>query len=372
MHLFVDISCHGFGHLAQTAPVLNALRRRLPQLELTIRCGLPRERIARRIRDDFTHLDQASDFGLVMSSALDVDTPASLAAYRAFHADWEARTAREAQYLAKLAPDLVLSNVSYLALAGAQRAGIRNVAMCSLNWAGITAPYFRDVADFGEIHAQMLAAYRGADAFLRLTPGMEMPELDNVRTIGPVAQPGENKRAALPTSNRIVLVAMGGVGAPLPADWPALPGVLWIVSANSGLERSDVFTLENTGLSANDLIASADCVITKAGYGTFVEAAASGTPLLYVARPDWPEEAAIATWLGEVGKCARISRAQFERGDFGDLLLRLMAGPRPRPVELTGVAQAADFIAARLATRPASGSGTGGEGMQPRISEEAP
>ena len=240
MHLFVDISSHGFGHLAQTAPVLNALRQRLPELELTLRCGLPRERIARRIHGEFTHLAEASDFGLVMKSALEVDVPASLAAYREFHADWDARVAREAELLAKLAPDLVLSNVSYLALAGAKRAGIPSLALCSLNWAGIAAPYFRDAPDFAAIHAQMLAAYRGADAFLRLTPGMDMPELDNVVTIGPVAQPGENKRHLLPQDTRIVLVAMGGVGVKLPANWPVLPGVTWIVPRNSGLERADV------------------------------------------------------------------------------------------------------------------------------------
>jgi UDP:flavonoid glycosyltransferase YjiC (YdhE family) len=177
---------------------------------------------------------------------------------------------------------------------------------------------------------------------------MEMPELDNVRTVGPVAQPGENKRAGLPAATHLVLVAMGGVGATLPAAWPALPGITWIVAENSGLERDDVLAIERTGLSVSDLIASVDCVITKAGYGTFVEAAANGTPLLYIARPDWPEEAALATWLGSVGKCARISRARFERGDFGDLLLRMMAGPRPRPVQLTGIAEAATFIAARL------------------------
>lgn len=348
MHLFVDISSHGFGHLAQTAPVLNALRQRLPELELTLRCGLPRERIARRIHGEFTHLAEASDFGLVMKSALEVDVPASLAAYREFHADWDARVAREAELLAKLAPDLVLSNVSYLALAGAKRAGIPSLALCSLNWAGIAAPYFRDAPDFAAIHAQMLAAYRGADAFLRLTPGMDMPELDNVVTIGPVAQPGENKRHLLPQDTRIVLVAMGGVGVKLPANWPVLPGVTWIVPRNSGLERADVLTLESTGLSVSDLIASVDCVITKAGYGTFVEAAASGTPLMYVARPDWPEEAALATWHGMVSKSARISRAQFEQGSFGETLERLMSGRRPRLVELIGIAQAADLIAARL------------------------
>jgi len=361
MHLFVDISSHGFGHLAQTAPVLNALRQRLPQLKLTLRSGLQRERIARRIAGDFTHLAEASDFGLVMKSALEVDVPASLAAYREFHADWAARVEREAELLGKLAPDLVLSNVSYLALAGAKHAGIPALALCSLNWAGIAAPYFRDVPDFPAIHAQMLAAYRGAAAFLRLTPGMDMPELDNVETIGPVAQPGETKRDVLPPGTRLVLVAMGGVGVRLPDNWPVLSGVTWIVARDSGLDRADILTLESTGLSVSDLIASVDCVITKAGYGTFVEAAASGTPLLYVARPDWPEEAALATWHGMVSKSARISRAQFEQGDFGELLERLMSGRRPRPVELTGIAQAADLISAHLPS-PASGGGAGGEG----------
>jgi len=350
MHLFVDISSHGYGHLAQTAPVLNALRQRLPLLQLTIRCGLPRERIARRVAGDFTHLPEASDFGLVMKSALEVDGPASIQAYRDFHADWEARVAREAWTLAAIAPDLVLSNVSYLALAGARQAGIPALALCSLNWADIAAPYFRATADFPAIHAQMLAAYRGAEAFLRLTPGMEMPDLGNAVSIGPVAQPGENKRALLklPPHQRVVLVAMGGVGVRLPATWPKLDEVIWLVPQGSGLERNDVSALEETGLSVSDLIASVDCVLTKAGYGTFVEAAASGTPLLYVERPDWPEEAALATWHARVSKSARISRAQFEQGAFGEALRQLISAARPEPVALTGIAQAADFLAARL------------------------
>ena len=373
MRLFADISSHGFGHLAQTAPVLNALRQRLPGLQLTIRCGLPRERVARRIAGEFTHLAEASDFGLVMKSALDVDVPASLAAYREFHANWETRVAREAEQLATIAPDLVLSNVSYLTLAGARQANIPALAMCSLNWAGIAAPYFRDAPEFAAIHAQMLAAYRGADAFLRLTPGMDMPELGKVVIVGPVAQPGDNKRHLLPRDTDLVLVAMGGVGKKLPLNWPMLPDVTWIIAQDSGLERTDVLTIESTGLSVSDLIASVDCVITKAGYGTFVEAAASGTPLLYVARPDWPEEAALATWHGTVSKSARISRAHFEQGSFGEMLEHLMSARRPRPIELSGIAQAADLIAARLVKFPSPhGRGARGEGTAPRIPEEAP
>lgn len=41
MHLFVDISSHGFGHLAITAPALNALAELAPDLRLTVRSGVP-------------------------------------------------------------------------------------------------------------------------------------------------------------------------------------------------------------------------------------------------------------------------------------------------------------------------------------------
>jgi hypothetical protein len=198
MHLYVDISGHGFGHLAQTAPVLNALRERLPQLRLTLRCALPRDRLSRRVRGEFTHIATASDFGLIMKSALDVDLPATLAAYQEWHKDWEALVEREARRLTELAPDGVLSNVSYLALAAAHRAGIPAIGLGSLHWAAICAAYFRDEPAFRPIHDQMLAAYGSADAFLRLTPGMAMTDLPRVIDVGPVAEARRTQRAALP------------------------------------------------------------------------------------------------------------------------------------------------------------------------------
>lgn len=51
MHLLATIYAHGFGHLGQSAPVLNALRRRLPALHLTVASTLPEARLR---RDMFT------------------------------------------------------------------------------------------------------------------------------------------------------------------------------------------------------------------------------------------------------------------------------------------------------------------------------
>src|SRR6185369_17691829 len=124
LHLFVDISSHGFGHLAITAPMLNALAAMAPGLRLTVRSGLPLHKLRQRIRPPFELIAATSDFGYVMIDATRIDRPASAAAYRRAHADWSARVAEEARFLAGQQPDLVLTNVSYLPLAGAAQAGI--------------------------------------------------------------------------------------------------------------------------------------------------------------------------------------------------------------------------------------------------------
>lgn len=336
-HLFVDISSHGLGHLAQVAPVLNALRDARPDLRLTIRSGLPREHLALRIAGNFDHICEATDFGFVMQNALDVDLVASAERYREFHADWPNRVQREAATLATLAPDAVLTDVAYLPLAGAAVAGIPAFALCSLNWADLVDHYFRRKSWLAPIHQQILSAYRSARAFLRTTPGMPMLDLNNVVTIGPVASPPAFDRAevarrlGLPADHRWVLVALGGFDFPLPVeDWPARADILWL--RPEALPGGDV--------PINELLAVADAVITKPGYGTFTEAAVHGVPLLYLRRPDWPEEACLIDWLHGHARAAEISRDQALRGDLLpalDALWALPASPRPAA---TGIAQA--------------------------------
>lgn len=360
-HLFVDISSHGFGHLAQTAPVLNALRAHLPALRLTIRCGLPRERLALRIQGDFEHIPSASDFGLVMNSPLDVGRAASLARYRAFHADWEAQVNGYAQLLAQYQPDWMLANISYLALAAAARAHVPATALCSLNWAEIFYPYCAQAADAGAMREQMMAAYHSAETFLRITPGMDMPALINLISVGPIARQGQYRRAdlnhalGLHTSKRVALVAMGGIGVRLsPTTWPSHPDLLWIVPQSAGLRRMDVIALESIDMDFSDLIASCDCVMTKSGYGTFVEATAAGTPVLYVERPDWPEEPCLVAWLHQYNHALGIKREQFEQGNFGTAIWDLACGARATPIAPSGIEQAAEYLLARLQSRRAA------------------
>lgn len=348
MHLFADISSHGLGHLAIAAPILNALARTLPGVRLTIRSGLSYAKLRGRIDTPFDHLGAASDFGFVMQDAIRVDLTASAEAYRRAHTDWPRRVAEEAALLRALAPDLVLSNVSYLPLAGAVEAGIPAMAVCSLNWADLFGHHF-GTTDWGHpIHGEMLAAYRSAGAFLRIMPGMPMAALGNVRVVGPVAAPG--RRHDLPfAGDRTVLISMGGVATRLPLeDWPRIPGVRWLVPGEWDCRHPDAVAQEALGLPFADLLASADAVLTKPGYGIFVEAACAGVPVLFQRRENWPEQDSLIDWLRGNARAVELAPAQLLGGDIEDDLQSVWQQRRPERPRPTGNDEAAALIREHL------------------------
>ena len=366
-HLVISISSNGFGHVAQTAPILNLLHQRMPQLRLTVRSAVPLAHLRSRIHVPFAHLPSEGDIGMVMSSALDIRIEESCAAYRAFHADWDARVTDEARLLRDLGADMVLSNVGHLPLAGAQRAGIPNAALCSLNWSDIYRHYCGDVSDSVSadpstgsgrtdveiIAAQIHACYANADAFLRATPGMAMADLSNLVPVAPIAAIGSNRREALNShmklskNEKLVLVSMGGIASRLPIErWPRIDGVRWLVQKSWQVERPDANVIESLPMSFSDLLASSDALICKPGYGSFVEAACSGVPVLYVNRADWPESPALNGWLQQHGLCLEVSRDDLERGKIEDLLEKIWKVPRPKPVIPEGTKQVADWLVA--------------------------
>ena len=346
MHLFVDISSHGFGHLAITAPVLKALAEIAPNLRLTVRSGLPAAKLRQRIQVPFELIHGRSDFGYVMRDAIHVDLPASAAAYRQAHADWAARVAQEASFLGQLQPDLVLTNVSYLPLAGASLAGIPAVSLCSLNWVDLFRHFFGHESWAPAIHAEMLAAYNSAHMFLRVTPGMPMDSLDNVRTVGPIAARGRAHDLGL-NGDQAVLVALGGISHRLPVeDWPRLPGIRWLVAADWQCAHPDALAHESFGLSFTDLLCSVDAIITKPGYGTFSEAACKGTPVLYQRREDWPEQDCLIEWLGRNGRSQEIAAEALLTGGLGLALAELWQMPVSPPPPADGAHAAAALLKA--------------------------
>jgi len=349
--LFVDISSHGYGHLAQTAPVLNRIVELRPNVRLTVRSGLPLARLKQRIRAHFEHIAGASDFGFAMIDALTIDPAATATRYREAHADFAGRVAEDAALLRKLRADAVFSNVSYLPLAAAARMGIPAKAMCSLNWADLYANYF----GMDAIHAEMLAAYRSA-AFLRTAPSMPMPGLDDIVDIGTLAERGNARRGELRAklgageTARVVMIALGGIPKRLPVEgWPMLPDTHWLVPQSWNVERNDMHAFEPLGWPFADLLGSVDAVVAKPGYGTFAEAACNGTAVLYQRRADgWPEQDCLIDWLHAHARCAEVSAGDLQPGNLGATLESCLRSAVPPAPTFDGADRAARRLAALL------------------------
>lgn len=346
--LYVAISHHGLGHLAQTAPVLNALHEIEPATEFVIRTALPRAMIEARLDFPFEQICTASDCNLVMHDAVRADIPASLAAYRAFHDGWVRRVATEARELERVKVDAVFSNVGYLPLAAAQRAGIPSMAMCSLNWADIFRHYLGREPEAAGLVDQMVEAYAGVRAFLKPEPSMPMPDLANGLTIPPVAQAGRNRsdeladRLRIASGQRTVLVGMGGIRYRPPVEcWPTSKDMIFLVPRNWETDHPSIRHLDDSGMPFRDILASVDALITKPGYGSYVEAACGDVPVLTIPRADWPETAYLNRWLAAHGRMIEIPEAALAHGDLTGPLTALWDMPSKSLPAATGAAQAA-------------------------------
>jgi len=353
--LTVAISAHGYGHAAQTAPVVEALASLVPDLKVMLHSDLP----AAVLRQFFPMARGVTspliDLGMRMRSAFEVDRPRTAHLYTAMHVDFARSVESEAERLRRTEPDLVLANISYLALAAAARLGVPSVGLCSLTWLPMLAHYCGDMPDAARIQAEMLAAYRAASLLIAPTPAMPMPQLETL-SVGPVARlAADDARAQLVRAMRLgpgeraVLVSLGGIAQSLPfAQWPAIPGVRFLLSAPQAPGRADMQPVASLKLDHLDCLAGCDALVTKVGYGSLVEATCHGIPIVFARRGDWPDEESLIGWTVEQGRTAEIPRPELEQGTLAAALQQLWSEPAKEPVNPTGNLEAAEAIMALL------------------------
>jgi len=352
-HLVVAVTAHGYGHLAQTGPVLNAVRRRLPSLKITLRGDFPAKVLAEFVDGPVDHAPAPPDFGLAMTSPVDIDWPASLDRYAALHRDWHGTVEDEMAALQALAPDLVLSNAGYVTLAAAAELRLPAIGLSSLNWADIIDHYRGGEPDVVHMLLEQRMAYAGARPFLRCAPGMKMPGIPRAVDIGPIGRQGRDRRAELASGARhLVVVSAGGIRGGTPAAaWPELTGVTYVFArAEDADARRDAVALDRLDIPFIDALASADLLITKPGYGMFVEAAVNRTRLLYAARDDWPEAPGLDVFAADHCCAAKLPAGSLDGpGDAAAAAITaLLTRPAAPALPPTGIEQAADIIATQL------------------------
>ncbi|MGH7164372.1 MAG: hypothetical protein ACREIS_02470 [Nitrospiraceae bacterium] len=360
--LWCSISGHGFGHAAQVVPVLNELSRRVPHLKAVLRTTVPRWFFEGRLRLAWELSPATQDIGCVQQGPLKIDVEATWAEHARFHAGWEENVRDEARAIRSSAPDLVLSDVSHLAIEAAVQAGIPTVGLCNLSWDRVLelllAPDEPERRDQLAVMRQIERSYGLADLMIRPAPGITLPAFGKVVDVGAIAgttgseEPRLRETLGADPSELVVLIAFGGIALDsLPFDQlERLPGYRFIVSGPTPEGFQRIRSTVSLPCSFDSLMTSADIIVSKPGYSTIVETVARSKPLVYVRRYNFADEAALVDYVHRYGRAAELTLDDFTTGRWERALDAALCDSKQSepPPPATGAAEAAALLASYL------------------------
>jgi hypothetical protein len=350
--IWAAISGHGFGHAAQVVPVLNALGRLVPNLRALLRTTVPAAFFNDRLTIPWEIHAVLQDIGCIQNGPMTIDVEATWREHQRFHSTWDDRLRAEVDAMRAIAPDLVIADTPYLAVAAGKSTAVPTVALVSFTWDLVLSEYLAPPSiDVPRIIQSIRQAYTQADLALRIAPAPKMESFQRVIDIGPIAEPAPSAREQLAQSLRLgpdertVLVGFGGIPLhSLPFDrLESLTGYRFLFDGSVPPQSRRFVSTQSLPFSFKALLASVDVIMTKPGYGTLVEAVALQTPLVYVRRYNFADEQPLVDYLHRHGRGVELSIDDFSKGEWAEALHEVLHLPPPPfpPPSPTGASEAA-------------------------------
>ena len=344
MRIVFYISGHGFGHASRAIELILVLMARRPATRVVVRTAVPARLFSPLAEVGGVALERVeADSGMAQIDSLRIDEEETARQAARFYADFDRRIADEAAQLKAVKADLVVGDIPPLAFAAAAAAGMPSVAVGNFTWDWIYSIY----PAFDRIAAHALPAirrgYAAATYALRLPlHGGFAPMATVTRDIPFIARRSRLNRTdtrqalGLGSDRPVVLPSFSAYGADLPLE---------------RLAQDDRFALIDprrdppAGFLYQDLVAAADVVVSKPGYGIVSECLANGAGLLYTSRGRFVEYDLFVEQMPRLLRCRYIPQEDLFAGRWAEAIEALLAQPPPpeRP-RVDGAEVAADMI----------------------------
>ncbi len=336
--IWCSISAHGFGHAAQVIPILNALGAVVENIQVILRTCVPFSIFKEYLEVKWELQAVPQDIGCIQRGPLDIDINETWLAHQTFHENWHQRVNQEVQAMNEVQPSLVLSNISYLAIASAFQASCPVVALASLSWDQVLEPFIElSRTDQQAIYEHIRQNYAKANHLIRLHPAITMPAFSSVSDTGPsfplTRYQAQDLRECLETrGEKLVLIAFGGVPLNrLPLEqMEACEGFHFLVP---GLAFDSTFKrlhrIEDVRLPFGEIMKQVDVVMTKPGYATITTAVHDAIPLIYVRRYNFVDEQLLVDYVHQYGRALEMTREDFETGSWNETLQAILTLPCP-------------------------------------------
>lgn len=345
MRIAVYVSGHGFGHASRAIEVANAIGRMRRDVSIVLRTEVSPVFIRSTAETPLTLQRTETDTGVAQIDSLDIDEAATVQRAATFYGDFDRRVATEAAALVEMGASIVVGDIPPLAFAAAARAGLRSVAVGNFTWDWIYAGYPSFAAIAPDVLPAVRHAYTAATVALRLplhggfAPMRRVTEdIPFIARRSHIGREQTRRLLGLADTAMVVLASFGayGVGLPYPEIAAANPFTLIVTgdgpaSDNRGgrLLQLSSDRLAGCGLRYQDLVAAADVVISKPGYGIVSECIANGAALLYTARGRFAEQEVFVRDMPHLLRCREIAGDDFRAGRWAEAVTALLRQPGP-------------------------------------------
>ncbi len=360
-HIAYYITAHGYGHGVRSCDILGALLAAHPGVKVTVTTDLPESFLRSRLALADGRLvvrPGAFDVGMVQKDSIRVDVGATLKEVLELVAERDKLIDYEAEMLRGEGADLVVADIPSIPIEAAAEAGIPAVAVGNFSWDWIYAPFAARDPLWRPVIRMFEEGYRQAKLLLKLPFSPAMPVFPHQVDIPLLAKPGRPRRDELAKltgadpGKRWVLLSFTTLEwneAALreveklgeyefftvkPFDWPG---------------RKNIFAVDRLAIGFSDVLASADVVVTKPGYGVLSDCVANAKPIAYAEREDFIEYPLLEKELKRFLKNVHIPAADLYAGRLGPALAEIETAPAPRETLPSGGAEMAAKILMDLA-----------------------
>jgi len=357
------IDSHGFGHSTRSI----ALASRFPEdWEIVFKTNGPAWLFAEELSRDYEQVPSDLDLHPIQSEGYRVDVERTrdflVEKIRQSHGLIE----RERHWLEKQRIDLILSDISPLALEAGFRSGIPCHGVSNFTWHWIMEPMIKDgqgleaLSRIEEMVAHSTCNFRLPFSVPEVFPqgSIEAPLL--------ARRPLKGKESFRQTwgmdrETPYVLVTFGGFDTQERdlSILETMTPIQFIRVSPHDLRKDDrrehllvrdplisnLWRLGGAGLYHPDLVAAVDAVITKPGYGILSETMPLGIPMLLDSREDFREFGAIHSTLSEYPQVVFLPSARMANLDFAEELKTLLGQPR---LPWKGATDSGEFIVDRI------------------------
>lgn len=351
-HIAYYISSHGYGHGVRSCDIIRALNRLYPDVHVTITTDMPPAFLRGRLETDRNTIRPGSfDVGMVQLDSIRVDVSATLQKVKALYARKEELIRTEAEFLRDAGVSLVVVDVAALPVEAAKMVGLPVVAVGNFSWDWIYGDFAETNPAWCPLIHEFEQAYGKVDLLLRLPFAEPMKAFPKIEDIPLVATAGRGRRDELlkltgcDPNKKWVLISFTSL------EWDEralneadrLSEYEFFTVKPLEWRRRNIHAIDRKQIPFSDVLASADVVISKPGFGLLSECVLNRKPLVYADRADFREYHVLVEGIRKYLKNVHIPADLLYRGKLGDALGAIWSQPEPKDTLAAG----GDEIAAR-------------------------